>query len=32
MADKIGWVVIYNDELPLIKLYNPSIKGFCEVT
>lgn len=32
MVTKLGNEVIYNDEFPLIKLQNPSITAFCEVT
>ena len=32
MATKLGKVVIYLEELPLIKLLDPSITWFCKVT
>ena len=32
MATKLDRAGIYNEELPLIKLHNPSIMWFCEVT
>ena len=32
MASKLAKVVIYHEELPLIKLLDPSITWFCKVT
>ena len=32
MANKIGRMVTYNEELPLVELHDPSIMWFCEVT
>ena len=32
MVTKFGGVVTYHEELPLLKLYGPSITWFCEVT
>ena len=32
MVTKLGRVVIYHEELPLIKLLDPSITWFCKVT
>ena len=31
MATKIGIVVEYNEELPIVKLHDLSISWFCEV-
>ena len=32
MANKLGRVVTYNNELPFTKLHHPSIEWFCGIT
>ena len=32
MAGKLGMVLTYHEELPHLKLHDPSISGFCVVT
>ena len=32
LVTKLDWVVTYNEELTFVKLHDPSITWFCEVT